>query len=791
MAEVTQLGPGVQNTRAMAASTPVDISQNERDARIGNDDSLFQGNCDSDDLSATRTRRDAVIPPLSQRDTRTAVAALWNVFQESRTALGLPDKGRKYNDLKRDVERFLERPGRTVTGRDDLMQAKNLFGKLARGLKHHERKDGENVKNFRRAVDTALGLEWQFKASADECIKRKLDRALSDRLADMKPGATTAFRVKGGAGVDVVPGVGVNASVTHDSNLSITPTEWLVDATGKKLTLSAGADVIDFIETELSLSASSSRAEIYGSLSDYVASESHKYRTWIRHGPVALIARIRHLFMISSSYESGRARADFSRDCLEDHLVELCGMSIDIQRHGPTTRPVERHDTLAGEVKGKAAADFGVTAGVSAAGRRMVTVKRARHDILTIADMRPAWARQLLADKPLVCSPLTLLEAIRSHLKTSSAEITAELMAKKRGNALRDMEERAQFLLEQFALLKLDGDLHPEIEAVLMDLFRDRERILRPQSLATHELSCRQTKWEAELAAVAGVPLVFPNGVNATVTYEHVTEDEDPYYRGHFLNVEVAGIVAVAGAVAGALDAVGVSAGGQWGVAEIRTALAALGFDYSAGVMTSMRFKLKEDGVALMHSVRGITTSTLGFDRKLPTPVSVLAGLAWNSNTADKLTIGSECLDLLAPMMRMRYANPQFGGEDWWREFSTLHKAELDEMYFRIADAVPHSTLEADLERVVREVPATRPLLNALRNAAAQFSDETTPRNRAATNDAMAAFMLAYVEGGYGDEVGAKWQPTVGAKRSAQPAPSGPPAAPAAPAPPVEEALAA
>ncbi|AJP55961.1 hypothetical protein UC34_01075 [Pandoraea vervacti] len=773
MAAVIQSSPGVQNARATATSMPVDISQNEFDSRIANDDSLFQASNDSDELSVTRTKRDAIPPPLTQQDARSAVAALWNVFQQSRTAMGLPDKGRQYEDLRKDVERFLKRPANAGVKRNDMVQAKNLFGKLARGLKHHENPKGKNVKHFQLAVDTGLCLEWQFKASADECVKQKLDRALTKRLADMKPGSATSFSVKGGAGVDVVPGVGVGASVTQDSSLSITPTEWLVDATGKKVTLSAGADVLDFVKTELSLSASSSRADIYGSLSDYVTSESHKFTTWVKQGPIALIAKIRHLFMISSSYESGRARADFSRDCLEANLIELCGKSIDIRQHGPRALPIERHDTLAGEVKGTASVDIGITANVNAAGRRLVTAKRTHHDILAIADARPEWARQLLAKKQRVCSPLTLLEAVRSHVKTSSTEITAEFMSKKAGTAVRDMEERAQFLLEQFALLKLEGGLNPEVEAILMDLFKERERILRPAALATHELSCRQTRWQAEMAAVAGVPLVFPNGVNASVTYEHVTEDEDPHYCGHFVNINVAGIVAVSGAVTGALEAAGVSAGGGWGVAEIQTALRNVDFDYSAGIMTSMRFKLKEDGVALMHSVRGIT-STLGFDRKLPTPVAVLAGLMWNSNTADKLTIGSDCLDLLLPMMRMRYANPRFGGEAWWNDFTVLHKEELDEMYFKIADAVPNTTLEADLERVVREMPATRPLLNALRDAAAQFADETTPQNRAVAHDAMAEFLMAYVKGGYKDKVSAKWQPTVNGKRIALPVPAAP-----------------
>ncbi|VVD90963.1 hypothetical protein PCA20602_01623 [Pandoraea capi] len=762
MAETIQSIAGAHNARATSASMPVETSQNEADARIGSDDRLFLASNDGDDLKVTRTRRPKVPAPLSQQDTRTAVSALWDVYQASRKAMGLPDKGLAHDKLKARVEQFVNRPVSTKTKRDDLLKTCQLFASLEEALKRH--KGGRNVAQFDRAMNISRGLKWQFKASADECVKRRLDKGLWQRLDNMKPGSTTAFSAKVGAGVDVVPGVGVNASVTHDSSLSITPTEWLVDASGKKITLSADADVLDFIETELSLSGASSRAEIYASLSDYVSSESHKFSTWIKQGPIALIGKIRDLFLISSSYESTRARADFSCDWLEDDLIALCGKGVDIVRRGPVTGAIERHDTLAGEIRARAGVDFGVTASLAAAGRRLVTIKRARHDILSIADAKPEIARQLLANRQLVCNPETLLEAMRGHVKQSSNEITTELMARRPGFAVQDMEARARFLLEQFALLKLSGDLDPEVEAILMDLFHERERMFRPPALAVHELSCRQSKWQAEIAGVAGIPFVFPNGVNATVTYEKVSEDEDPHYCGHFLNVNVSGIVAVAGAVVGSLEAAGIGANTVWGVSEIQKALAATDFDYSAGVMTSMRFKLKEDGVALMHSVRGIT-STLGGSRKVPTPVSFIAGLAWNSNTADHLTIGSSCLDLLAPMMRMRYANPRFGGEQWWQDFSTLHRAELDAMYFKIADA-SEKTLETDLQRIVREVPSTGPLLDTLRNAATQFSDEATPQNRSLTNQAMAEFMLAYVKGGYAEKVSGNWTSSVRGQRA-------------------------
>ncbi|VVD77009.1 hypothetical protein [Pandoraea anhela] len=762
MAEMIQSTSGGHAARATQAASQVTVSQNEFDSRIANDDSLFNASNDSDDLSVTRLKRDPVPTPLSHQDTRTAVSSLWNVYQKTRASLGLPDKGLAHDNLKARVDKFLHQSADAKLKRNDLLQIHGLFSSLEEGLKRH--KGAKHVENFDRALNVSRGLKWQFKASADECVKRRLDKGLRERLANMKPGSTKTFALRAGGGVDVVPGVGVNVSFGQDSSVMVTPTEWLVDSTGKRVTLSADAEVFDFIETELSLSPASSRADIYASLSDYVTSESHKFRTWIKLGPIALIAKIRDLFLISSSYESTRARADFSSDCLEYDLIALCGKGMDIHRHGPMTRAIERHDTLSGELKVKAGVDFGVTASVAATGRKLATMKRARHDILSIATDKPEWARELLAGKPLVCSAETLVESMREHVKQSSAEITAELRSKRPGSAVKDMETRAGYLLEQFALLKLSGELDPDVEEIFMDLFKARERILRPPALAVHELSCRQSKWQTEISAVAGVPFVLPNSVTATVTYEHVTQDEDPYYCGHFINVTVSGAALLAGAVASALESAGVSASGVWGVAEMEAALKSADFDVGIGVMTSMRFKLKENGVALMHSVRG-TTSTLGAEKKLPTPVSVIAGLTWSSNTADHLTIGSYCLDLLAPMMRMRYANPKFGGEAWWSEFSALHKAELDRMYFKIADASPGSTLEADLQHIVREVPSTGRLLDALRDATIRFSDETTPQNRALANDAMAEFMLAYVKGGYGESVSGKWKPSVSGQR--------------------------
>lgn len=764
MAYMVQSTPGVHNAVATPASDQVDISQNEFDACIGNDDRLFQASNDSDDVPATRVQREAWISPLSRADTRVAISALWNVYQDCRTTLGQPDKGRAHDRLKAQVRDFLRGPSDAQLSAKEMRACSELFRSLNRALECHITKKTWGQKLVPAALRASRSLKWHFDVAVGGYAKRRLNDGLKDRLGTMKPGASQSFRMRVGVGANVVPGVGAGVTYASDSTLSVTPTEWVVDSRTDTVTLSADADVLSFVEAELGLSVAASRSEIYASLVDYITSTSHKFTTWIKHSPITLIAKIRDLFTISSSYESDRARADFSSDCLEEDLIALCGRSLDIARYGLAAQPLERQDTYMGEVHAGVSANIGISANLSAAGRKFVTIKHARQDILALADSKPDVARRLLSGSTLVCTPEKLLEVMRAHLKQSSREITSEFMTGRTGSGIKDMEARAQYVLEQFALLKLSGDLAPEVEAIFMELFKECERILRPHSLAVYELSSRQSKWQAELNAGVGLGALLPDGIHGNITYEKVTEDEDPYYCGSFLTIDLAGTVDVANSVAQALDAVGVRSGSVWGVAEIGNALSNVGIDADAGVTTTMRFKLKEDGVALMYSVRGVKSSC-GVGGKTPTPVSVTAGVAWASHSADVLTIGSHCLDMLAPMMRQRLTSAMDGGGAWWQDFSTRHKDELDEMYFQMATPVPGTTLEADLQRIVQEVPATRQLLDALREAAGDLAQAPTPNHRAKTSAAMAEFMLAYVKGGYGEKVSRKWHLSVGGKR--------------------------
>ncbi|MFK0377162.1 hypothetical protein [Pandoraea sp. NPDC090278] len=764
MASMVQSTLDVHNAVATLASERVDISQNEFDTCIGNDDRLFQASNDSDEVPATRVRHDAGTAPLSRADTRAAISSLWNVYQNCRTTLGRPDKGLAHDRLKAQVRDFLRGSSDAQLSAKEMRTCSELFRSLQSALERHISKKTWGLKLVPTALRASRSLKWHFEVSVDECVKRRLNDGLKERLGTMKPGASQSFRMRGGVGAKLAPGVGVGVTYARDSTLSVTPTEWVVDAGTHTLTLSADADVLSFVEAELGLSVAASRSEIYGSLVDYVTNASHKFTTWIKHSPIVLIAKIRDLFTISSSYEHDRERADFSSDCLEDDLIALCGRSLDIARYGLAKQAVERQDTYMGAVHADVSAEIGISASLSAAGRKFVTIKHARHDILSLVDSKPDVARRLLSGSTLVCTPEKLLEVIRAHLTQSSREITSERMTGRQGRGIENMQARAQYVLEQFALLKLNGDLDPEVEAIFMELFKERERILRPHSLAVYELTSRQSKWQAELNASVGLGAPLPVGIRGNITFEKVTEDEDPYYCGSFLTIDLAGTVDVASSVAQALNAVGVRPGSVWGVAEIGSALSNVDIDADVGVTTTMRFKLKEDGVALMYSVRGVK-STCGVGGEIPTPISVSGGVSWAGNSADVLTIGSHCLDMLAPMMRQRLTSVSEGGGAWWQDFSTRHKDELDEMYFQMATPVSGSTLEADLERIVQEVPATRHLLDALREAAGDLAQAPTPSHRAKTNVAMAEFMLAYVKGGYGEKVSRKWRLSVGGKR--------------------------
>lgn len=765
--ETTSLYPSLSPAPERPTSSRVDISQNECDSKLVTYERLLRAANDSHDLPATRLETQngrGFAPPLSHQDARVAMSVLWDVYQQCRQTLKLPDKGRAHDDLKSRVDAFMRRPALDAITSAELRETYKLFRTMERGLRYHAAAKPKLLQRYTSAIYVSRALKWQYKASVHECIKGRMSDALFGRLSGMKPGASESFSASLGLRANVVPGVGAGGTYTHDASLSITPTEWVVDASGHTISLAADAELLDFLQADLALSCTVSRADIYDSIEDFATDKSDRFMTWLRHAPLALISKIRDLFSLASTYKRDLERADVSRQCLDRHMIILCGKGIDIVARKVEEGAVEQHDTFVAEVSAGASADIGVSASIRASARKFVTVKKVRMDILSLTEAKPELARRLLADTKLVCNAQTLLDAMHEHVIQSSEVITAEMMEGVHGSGVRDMATRAQYLLEQLSLLKLEGGMDADIEAVFTALYREYERTLRPRALAVHELSCRQSKWQAELGGSAGLGVVLPNGVQASVTYEKVTEDEDPYYCGSFLEVTVSGTVNALGSVAEALSASGVSAGGAWALADIRNAVSAGDVIGDAGVTTTMRFKLKEDGAALMYATRGVKT-TLGAKHRMPTPIAAVAGASWTSTSGDVLTIGSRCLDLLVPLARTRIAKPNRGGIAWWNDFAKRHKPEIDQMLFEIARRRPGTTLEADLQKIVREVPDTAPLLDKLTDAAAQMDAEAVPNKRAFATEALGAFMLAYVSGGYAAKTASHWSLSTGAKR--------------------------
>ncbi|WP_155740032.1 hypothetical protein [Pandoraea pnomenusa] len=769
---------GIQTACASGNASPVVISHNEGDARVGSDPRLLHAANGSDEIPAVRLTRPAPPPPVSRAEARAAMSSLWNVYVQCRKTLGLDDSGRKHDDLKSRVEAFMKASERAEMDAKELRRACDLFGTMQRALTRHADAAPRFPRVYESAMYVSRGLKWQFRASAHESIKRKLDQALHDRLASMKPGSSESMSASLASGVNVIPGVGVKAGYGYDTGLSFTPTEWLVDTSGHRISLAGDTQLLGFMKAELKLSGTASRSETYASLSDYVASASHKTKTWLRQGPLTLIAKIRDLFSLSSTYERDVERADISRHFLDKHMRNLCGKSFDIVGRDVQRGPIERHDTLIGEVSGGASAEIGVSANVKVAARKYITLKHAEMDILSLAESKPDDARRLLSNTRLVHDAASLIQAAHAHIETSSERFTLGAMAGIDGGGRKAMEAGAQHLLEQFALLKLDGDLPPDTESLLMDVFTENQRILRPKALAVHQLSCRQNKWQAELDAGVRMGVGLPVGANATVTFEKVTEDEDANYCGNFLNVTISGAVNALGSVMESLNAAGVRAGGTWGLADIENALRAGDVSYEAGVVSTLRFKLKESGIALMYSTRGVQT-TLGGQLSVPsTPISGTVGMTQVTHSADMLTIGSGCLDLLAPLARMRLAKPDFGGPEWWSGFAENHRKEFDDTFANIAERRPGTPLEDDLQRIVREVPATRALLDTLTEAARRHAETPTPSHRAEANRALADFMLAYVKGGYAEKTSSHWSLSTDRKRLPQRESSPPPVRP-------------
>ncbi|WP_087721790.1 hypothetical protein [Pandoraea sp. PE-S2T-3] len=712
----------------------------------------------NNDVVVKRERRPSNVgAPVSTREVQSVAKALGKVLMNLREKLQIAGSGRVEQQLAQRYERLMARDPRHEADAVDMIETYRFFRSMQHALENVG--DRQQVKDdvFTSALYVSRAMKWQFRASAHEVIKETLDSALYERMATMTPGSSTSWSATLNLRADAVPGMRLGADLSYEAGVALTPTEWFVDSTDRSGSLAADAELLSFLSVNCSAGVTASRADIYASLSDYVASASHKFRTWLNEGPVALLSRIRDLFSLSSVYPSDQARADISRPFLDHHMRNIDGQCIDIHSRKPEPSPLEQHHTISGTVSIGAAVDLVVSSSVEASAKKLSTTKRTRLDIIDLAQTRPDAARSVLKGVVLRHDAGSLMQALAVHVDKSSLAVTAEMMTGVKSNAVKAMETHSRALLQQFGLLKIEHRLTPQEEANCLALIDEFQRILRPKALATHEITCQQDKWQAALDVNVGFCRELANGGAVRVTYEKVTRDEDPYYCGSFLEIKIAGALNLVGGADEALELAGVSLGGAWDVTNIVTAVKAGDITYDAGLQTTLRYKLKENGAALLYATTGSATNYRSKTRVPFAPVSASMTTTSTSVMAESLVFGSTCLDILLPIARTRLTSMAYGGRPWWDAFVERQRETFDRLFFNIADGEPDSALHADLRRIVQEVPSTAPLLERLRLCAQQMADAPTPSRREKAHAALADLFVAYAKGGYGAQVKSNW----------------------------------
>ncbi|VVD64661.1 hypothetical protein PIN31009_00287 [Pandoraea iniqua] len=759
------LTPWVEKTVGKAHAV-VETSSHASDMEIGTDAVALgaaKGSNDSNDndvLIQRERRPSAVGAPVSTRDVQNVAVALGKVLMNLREQRQIAGSGRVEQQLAQRYASLMARDAGHEADAADMIETYRFFRSMQHALEKLEKLGGRPpVKDdvFTSALYVSRAMKWQFRASAHEVIKETLDNALYERMATMTPGSSKSWSATLNVRGEVVPGAGVGVDLAYESGVSVSPTEWVVDSTQRSASLAGDVELMRFLLANCSAGVTASQADIYASLSDYVASASHKFRTWLNEGPIALLGRIRDLFSLSSAYPSDQARADICRPFLDHHMRKIDGRSIDILTRKPEPAPLEQHNTIAGTVSIGASVDLVVSANVNVAATKLRTTKRTRLDIIDLARTRPEAARSVLRGVVLRHDLKSLTQALVAHVDKSSTAVTSELMTGVKNNAIKAMEMHSRALLQQFVLLQLSQRLTPQEEAHCMALIDEFQRILRPKALATHEINCRQDKWQAALDLSVGFCQELANGGAVQVTYEKVTRDEDPYYCGSFLEIKIAGALNVVGGADEALTLAGVTLGGAWDVTHIVAAIKGGDITYDAGLQTTLRYKLKENGAALLYATTGGATSYRSASRIPFAPVSASLTTTSTSVMAESLVFGSSCLDILLPIARTRLAGTTHGGRPWWDAFTERQRETFDRLFFNIADGAPDSALHADLRNIVREVPSAAPRLERLIACAQRMSDVPTPSRRKKAHDALAELFIAYAKGGYGAEVRGNW----------------------------------
>jgi len=740
---------------------PADVSYDIGDMEIGLEalPSLAANDSNNNDLVALRELHlSGVEVPVSYEDVRSVAISLAQVFMNIRETHNIAGSGGVERRLAERYESLMMRGPNQRGDAAEMIETYRFFRTMQHALERLARRHPGTDLVLTSALYVSRVMKWQFRASAHEMIKETLNNAYYARLVSMMPGSSTSWGVSFNVRGEVVPGVGLGLNFGYDAGVEFTPTEWYVESDSRSASLSADAEVLSFLSAHCSAGASSTRADIYASLSDYVASASHKFRAWINEGPIALLGKVRDLFSLSSTYERDLARADFSRPFLDEHLAKIGCRSINIAQRKPMPAPLEQHHTIAGSVDIGASANFFVSANVTASARKFRTTKVVKVDVLELAMSRPNAARSVLRGVTLKQDSKSLFYAMKRHIENSSAEVSLELMSGVKRNAIANMESGARTLLEQLALLKIENKLAPDEETHYMALIDEFERILRPKSLATHEIQSLQDKWQAALGLHVGYGNVLPNGAAVQVTYEKVTRDEDPYNCGSFLDIKVGGAVNFIGGIEEALTLSGVSLESAWDVAHIVDAVKAGDIAYDAGVQTTLRYKLKPEGMALLYATTAAATNYRSTTRAPFAPVSGSVTSTSSSTMVEALTFGGGCLDMLMPIARQRLVESNHGGRSWWTNFTERQRETFDKLFFNLAEGRSDSPLHADFRRIELEVPSTAPLIKTLKVCAQRMALAPTPSHREKAHEALADVFLAYIEGGYKAKVNSEWQ---------------------------------
>lgn len=335
----------------------------------GSNDSNFSN--DNDVLIQRERRPSAVGAPVSTRDVQNVAVALGKVLMNLREQRQIAGSGRVEQQLAQRYARLMARDAGHEADAVDMIETYRFF----RSMQHALEKFGDRplVKDdvFTSALYVSRAMKWQFRASAHEVIKETLDNALYERMATMTPGSSTSWSATLNVRGEAAPGVGLGASLSYGAGVSVSPSEWVVDRSEWSASLAGDAELMRFLSANCSAGVTASQADIYASLSDYVASASHKFRTWLNEGPIALLGRIRDLFSLSSAYPSDQARADICRPFLDHHMRNIDGRSIDILTRKPEPAPLEQHNTIAGTVSIGASVDLVVSANVNLAATKL------------------------------------------------------------------------------------------------------------------------------------------------------------------------------------------------------------------------------------------------------------------------------------------------------------------------------------------------------------------------------------------------------------------------------------